>query len=156
MNVLKNKAGYVSGERIEFVVRISNNSNREIKPLDIMFFKKMTYYKKHGHYSFKSLIYLLSNDILIEPMQNYEWNDISSSFILPSLRHSSYGSCRIIKTEYFLRLQVSLFGSKRFHLNIPITIGNFIFENFDLNVYLPLRRMIRPTNPSIHSLEKGV
>jgi hypothetical protein len=91
-----------------------------------MFFKKMTYIENHGRCSFKSIIHSLTNDTFIEPMQNYEWNDTSSSFTLPSLPHSSYGSCRIMIKEYFLRLQVSIFDSKPFHLDIPITIGNFI------------------------------
>ncbi len=128
--IIKIKAGYVSGERIEFVVQISNKSYRKIYPLKIFLVEKMTYLsRKIKHFCLINTKCFLTNNTCIEPLQNYEWNDTSSSLFLPSLCHSSNGSCKIMIREYFLRLKVSPSESKHFYLKIPIIIGNLIKLN---------------------------
>ena len=102
----------------------------------------MTYFTRYcnGRHSGKNIKTSLSNNTCIEPLQNYEWNDTSSSFTLPQLFHSSNGSCHIMSIEYYLLLEVSPVDSLGFSLKIPITIGNLIkfigksfqFENLNL------------------------
>ncbi len=116
----------MSGEKIEFVVRISNNSYRKIKPLKVTLFETMTYlFPQNGCASFKCGKCFLSNNISIEPLQDYEWNDTNNFFYLPTLCPSLFETCRIMKRKYFLRLEVSPSHSSPFYLRIPITIGNF-------------------------------
>jgi hypothetical protein len=128
----------VSGEKLEFAVQIFNNSYRKIYPLKIFLVEKMTYFSRgNGRHCDKNIKTSLSNNTCIEPLQNYEWNDTSCSFILPQLLHSS--SCRIMLREYYLLLEVSPVDSLSFSLKIPITIGNLINltsnEKFKFNFY---------------------
>ncbi len=108
-------------------MQIFNNSYRKIYPLKIFLVEKMTYFSRvNKQYCDKNIKTSISNNTCIEPLKNYEWNDTSSSFILPQLCHSSNGSCRIMLREYYLRLKVSPVDSLSFSLKIPITIGNLI------------------------------
>ena len=59
-------------------------------PLSVILFEKMTFHPAFGRYfSLMTNKGSISNNQCIEPMQNYEWNGESSSFTLPSLRHTT-------------------------------------------------------------------
>ena len=103
-------------------------------PLSVTLFEKMTFHPAFGRYfSLMTNKGSISNNQCIEPMQNYEWNGESSSFTLPSLRHTTCEkSSRIIVREYFLRLKARHMNKNSFYLKIPVTIGNLskIYKSF--------------------------
>jgi hypothetical protein len=129
--------GYVPGERLQFAVQIDNRSKRKIKPLQVEFYEKIIIYAKSRSTFVSRLIATATNNKSIEPLQNYEWKDESSSFVLPPLCHTSNGLCKIIDLKYFLSLKFSPSGSGSSTVYIPITIGK-LFINCVCHQYYTL------------------
>jgi hypothetical protein len=121
--------GYVPGERLQFAVQIDNRSKRKINPFKVEFYERITIYAESRSTFDSRLITTVTNNKSIEPLQNYEWKDESSSFVLPPLCHTSNGLCRIIDIKYFLSLKFSPSGSASSAINIPISIGK-LFVSF--------------------------
>ncbi len=131
-NIIKfkiNQGGYVPGERLQFAVQIDNKSKRKIKPLKVEFYEETRIYAESKSTIDSRLITTVTNNKSIEPLQNYEWKDESSSFVLPPLCNTSNGHCKIIDLRYILSLSFSPSGSSFSAINIPIIIGK-LFVSF--------------------------
>ena len=125
------KAGYAPGERIRFEVRVSNNSNKRLKPLKVNFYQKVRHHRRvrqksahKWHTKSRSIIPTVSSERYIEPHEEWIWNDERSSFIVDLSTHHSFLH-RATSLSYELCLKVEpcgILGWRRI-LKIPIEIG---------------------------------
>ncbi|GJQ81948.1 hypothetical protein Trydic_g20414 [Trypoxylus dichotomus] len=117
------KTGYVSGERISFIVEIDNASSTTVSEVTVKF-QQYTRFRSHRPSNSSKGDVKVFQMFKLGPVNAKDSKSWNQMMLIPPLPPSSLGSCSIIETEYQLFLEVST-GVFRKNLtsSIPITIG---------------------------------